>query len=678
MRIFSLSLSLLCVLFFFGCAHPEKQIPRDIASLQATGGMEGIWFVQGTSSTRGPYNGEIELRKSHDGTFDVVRVVTYINSFFDGLKIQEVWTGKAVATADSLTISYELKQADFITRLGNQKRAASEFSTPLTVNTRFIPSNKGLATQFSDKKSSSYTEWITTRRDLESAPLWMNQGQSLDAKGKNIPGIVRAAINIAKKDIGYDKDPYVKSFKNRPEFKEERPTIIFDPTDFQFYRENKDTIRLVNKITDDISITESVAKRNAYSPSLEDKAKGFDKNTPQNHINDAGILSYALLDDNGNFLRYAADGDSVLWTGMYLASQAMRYKVTKDIEALNNVRRTLKGLFAMMEITGDPKEFARTVMPYREGEAIPDRWKQGRGKYVNFIYMEGGNNDMLRGITHGFLWASQVLPKTDKELWARLETNSKALINLNVVREKSQNKPAALGLAALIAHDKKAREDYDYLYSTLKKKIEMSWDSSFYWRGTADWSGINLSMVGDINDIMIADLLGNTRGRDIMRERLMDSWVTYEPAQRHLLTMAAYAFAYRHGVRGDNYREEFKDDSRFIAAMARMPWGLREIPYPRPNVDVSIDHSLNPDWCLSPIPRLFWKAVNKPEPPVEYFYQGLVSYPIFEMNAFDSNFVWKDSAFVYRANHGKNLELTGVDYLYAYWLARYSGAPNVD
>lgn len=677
MRILSFFLSVGCVLFFLGCAHPEKKIPRDIASLQADGGMEGIWFVQGTSSKRGPYNGEIELRKSHDGTFSVIRVVTYINSFFDGLKIQEVWTGQGVATNDSLTVSYELRQADFITRLNEEKRSAHDFSTPVIINTRFIPSVNGLTTQFSDKKNLSYTEWLTTKRDLETKPLWTNQRQKIDAKGKNIPLPVRAVIKIAKADIGWNKDPYVKSFKDRPEFKEEKPTIIFDPTDFEFYRENKDIIRLVNKITDDISITEAAAKRNAYAPSLIEKAEGFDKNTASVHLNAAGVIAYALMDENGKFVRHTPDNDSALWTGMYLGSQAMRYLVTKDVAALNNVRRSLKGLMTLMDITDDPKEFARTLDTYRPTEEIPQDWRRGTGRNANLIYKIGGNNDMLRGITHGFLWASQVLPKADRELWTELTEKSKRLIDLRIVNEKEQNKPAAWGLAALIAHDQASREAYDYHHSTLKKKISMNWDSSFYWGGTADWSGINLSMVGDINDIMIADLLGHTKVRDTMRERLMDSWVTYEPAQRHLITLAAYTFAYKHGTRGSAFTSD-SSDARFNAALAKAPWGLRDIPFPRPNVDMTIDHSLKPEWCLSPTPRLFWKAANKPEPPVEYFYQGLYSYPVYEMNAFDSNFIWKDSAFIFKSNHVKGIELTGVDYLYAYWLARYSGAPNVD
>lgn len=673
-----LFLFLSVVLFSASCQHKEKQIPRDIASLQANGGMEGIWFLQGTSSTRGPYNGELELRKASDGTFDVVRMVTYINYFFDGLKVQEVWTGKAVATNDSLTISYDIRQGDFITKLGSTKRDPSDFGAPIQVLSRYVVTPNGLATHYADKKVSNYNEWITTRRNLEAAPLWVNQRQTISAQGPKIPLVVRGVIKAFKWDIGYDKDPLVKSYKNRPEFKNENPYIIFDPTDFQFYRNNKDVIRVTNKIVDDISITEAAVKRNAYAPTLEEKAHSFDKNARDFHINEAGMVAHAVLDENGRLIQYSFDGDAALWTGMYLGSQAMRYLKTKDSEALDNVKRSLKGLMTLMEITGDSKQFARTLALYNPAQPVPEKWHRGSGKFQHLIWLEGGNNDMVKGLTHGFLWAGMVLPQTETELWKSLQANVQKLINLQVVQDKTQNKPAALGLAAWLNKDENAKEEYISYYKKLKTKVTgYSFDTTFYWHGSADWSGINLGLVGDITDITLADLLGQSKIRDQLRERLMDAWVTYAPAQRHLQTMVAYGFAYKHGTRGGNFRSE-SSEAKFNASLSQAAWGLREIPYPRPNLDVTIDHSLRPDWCMSPIPRLFWKSLKKPEPPVSYFYQGLYNYPVFELQAFTSNFVWKDGAFLYQGSHSKGVENSGVDYLYAYWLARYVGAANIN
>ncbi|WP_413559277.1 hypothetical protein [Bdellovibrio sp. HCB209] len=678
MKYFSFLFLFLSLSLFTSCATQEKQIPRDIASLQSSGAMEGIWFIQGTSSTRGPYNGELELRKSSDGTYDAIRIVTYINYFYDGLKVQEVWTGKAVAAGDTLVLSYDLRQGDFITKLGGDKRDPNEFKNPINVVTRFVATDKGLASQYSDKKVSNYTEWITTRRNLEARPLWINLRTNLDARGPDVPWAVRKVIDIFKRDVGYHKDPFVQSFKNRKEFKDERPFIVFDPTDYEFYRTNKDIIRVVNKITDNISITEASVKRNAYAPTLHEKAVSYEKNTVTHHINEIGMVAKADVDANGKLIAYRYDGDSALWTGMYIGSQSMRYLATKDPEALANVRKSLRAMFILMDITEDPQEFARTLMPYRPGEPIPNKWHQGKGIYSNMLWLEGGNNDMFKGLTHSMMWASMVIPESDQEMWSHLRDKSRRLLKLRIFDEKSQNQAPSLGLAALLNKDEKLKDKYQFAYTKLRwKPSSYSLDTTFYWHGSADWSGVNLGLVGDITDIMVAERLGETKIRDRLRERLMDSWVTYSPSQRHLLTMVAFGFAYSQGTRGDNFRKE-SSDIKFMSAVNNAAWGLREIPYPRPNLDVSIDHSLRPDWCISPIPRLFWKALKKPEPPNEYFYQGLYNYPVFEHQAFTSNFVWKDTAFGFKDSHSRGSENAGVDYLYAYWLARYVGVPHVE
>ncbi|MFM6928233.1 MAG: hypothetical protein ACKOX6_07200 [Bdellovibrio sp.] len=621
------------------------------------------------SSTRGPYNGELELRRSHDGTYNTTRVITYINYFYDGLKVQEVWTGKAIATGDTLTLSYDLHQGDFIKKLGTLKRDRNDFTHQINVIARFAVSSKGLASQFSDKKVSNYTEWITTRRDLDPKPLWLNQRSNFDASGAKLPMEVRNTIKTFKTNIGFDRDPFVKSFKNRKEFQEERPSVVFDPTDFEFYRDNKDIIRVVNKVTDDISITEASVKRNAYSPSLGEKARGYDKNTVSHHLNQWGVVCQSTVDTDGGFVDYDCDGDSGLWTGLYVGSQAMRYLTSKNSEALANVKKSLKGIFMLVDVTDDPKQLARAVKVYDPTLPIPEGWHQGTGLYAKTLWLEDVNNDTIKSVVHALMWASFVIPKEDKGTWDYLRDISRRLLDLQATNERLQNKGLSLGLALLIDPNSGLRDQYVKAYEDTK-------DSNFYWRGSAEWSGISSTLLGDMSAIMIADRLGEDKIRDQLRERLMDFWVTYSPSQRHLSTIVAYGFAYTQGARGNKFLAE-SGDGKFRAALDQAVWGLREIPYPRPNLDVEIDHSLSPEWSLSPIPRLFWKPVKKSEP-IDYYYQGLYSYPAFEKEAFTSSYIWKEPAFEYKGSHKKGSEAAGIDYLYAYWLARYVGMPGVE
>lgn len=636
---------------------------------------EGIWTLQGTHSQKGSYHGDLELRSSQAGSFDVVRLITYDSYTFSGYQVQEIWTGKALVTPTGLRVTYSLRQGDYITRLGNLSRDPADFKTNLIIQAHFNPTAQGPQARFSNQKISEYTEWTGTRRDLEAKPLWKDLRTKLDAKGPDIPYIVQGVIAAVKFKIAFENDPLVKSYSHRREYQEENPYIIFDPTDYEFYQQNKLSLRVANKITDDISLTESLMRRNAYAPTYEEKAIGYDKSTQERHINAQGMYVSLNVDPNNNILNEASDGDSTLWTGMYVGSQAMRYLKTKNPEALANVRRSVKAMFLLMDITGNPQEFARTVETYTPHRQYDSTRRRGSGPYADIVWIEGGNNDMVKGITHSFLWASLVIPRTDTEIWNQLREKSRRLISLKVMDKKAQNRPVALGLAALINQDQELREEYLKSYRNLKVRITSGYDftNSFYWHGSADWSGINLGMVGSITNIMVADLLGASEIRDRLRERMIDEWVIYKPARRHLHTLATYGFAYRHGTRGNTFRKE-SNEQEFQQRLAHSLWGLREIPYPRlVHGDISVDHSLNPEWCLSPIPRLFWKAVKNPEPPIEYFYQGMYDYPLFEQDAIDNNFIWKSAAFNYRQNHRSGTEYGGIDYLYAYWLARYSG-----
>lgn len=65
----------------------------------------------------------------------------------------------------------------------------------------------------------------------------------------------------------------------------------------------------------------------------------------------------------GNVARYHDGGDSAIWTGHYLASQAFRYAQTQDPDALDNVRHTLYGIGKLLEINGNSGLLARVAAP---------------------------------------------------------------------------------------------------------------------------------------------------------------------------------------------------------------------------------------------------------------------------------------------------------------------------
>lgn len=675
-------------LFSTSCMHTSSSIPvpvdsprRGPASVLAVTSAppEGLWTVRGVSSLRGAYAGQLEIRKDAEGKLKAVRIVTYAKARYRNLSLQEVWTGNVLLQGKGFVIQYSLRQADFIDRLGSITREPQDYQQPLFMMSSFELDS--LKSEFSETKVGSFAEKISDRQELEAFPLWEEARQKFSAKTQWMPGLpimaFELALKAAKTSLGYDDDARIKSYSDRADFKDEKPFMVVDTTDFEFYRENNDILRVVNKVVDDISLAEAIVRRDAFVPSLSEKQKGFESNTQEYHVNEAGMVSPAFFDENGQFLRFEPEGDAALWTGMYVASQAMRFKVTEDKQALRNLQRSLTGMLNLIDVTGDPKEFARTLDMYRENEKIREGWKRGAGPLQHLIWLPLGNNDMVKGVLHAAIWAAAVVPKSEKETWDQLRDKTKKILQLRIINEKPQNKAAALGLAAFVHQDAQTKKEYHSAVRSLKAKFRGLFDGGFYYNGSADWSGINLSMVGDLNDILVADLLEEKEIAQKLKEKLTDSWSTYESVRRHFLTVSAYAFAYKEGVEGADFKSR-TSKARFLSAVDQSKWALREIPFPRPRFDVSIDYSKRPEWSMSPIPRVFWKSFKDPQPPIKSFYQGLYSYPLFELQAFSSSFLWKDSAFNFELASAQGYEQPGVDYLYTYWMGRMAGLFDQD
>jgi hypothetical protein len=70
---------------------------------------------------------------------------------------------------------------------------------------------------------------------------------------------------------------------------------------------------------------------------------------------------------------YVHAGDAAIWTGHYLAAEAFRYAVTKSPDALANARRALDGIQGLVDVTtpAKPGLLARFLWP--------DTWEYGAG-----------------------------------------------------------------------------------------------------------------------------------------------------------------------------------------------------------------------------------------------------------------------------------------------------------
>jgi hypothetical protein len=114
---------------------------------------------------------------------------------------------------------------------------------------------------------------------------------------------------------------------------------------------------------------------------------------------------------------YEGIGDSCIWTGTYLGGQAMRYRVTGDPAALDNVRRMVRALDGFLHVTGTPGFIAR----YRGSQALlplygGDGWCDGYsrchrvtdGPYAGDFWVGETSRDQYTGWFFGMALAYDV------------------------------------------------------------------------------------------------------------------------------------------------------------------------------------------------------------------------------------------------------------------------------
>lgn len=657
-----------------------------VAQAQSPNPRKGIYPVHGVHSINGNYRGEIEIRPRADGRFDVVRVVNYETLRFDGFRVAETWVGRGVEVGSDLEITFILKQADVFLSVGAEKRAPEQFSTPLTVK-YVLSSVRGGAVQI-EAGSGTLREIVSAGgRALEAQPLWRDLRQTFESFGDSFKTGSQILTSLLPIIEDYRQDPVVRKSLDRPECASKSQRLIHDPTDFEALRAEPDLIRVNGKVLDTISLTEAALRRDAYGPTLAQKARTFDEEMRKYYLNDLGLFTAGIFGKDGQMHSQWDNGDGALWSGMYAGAQAMRYKTTGEAEALEAFKRTTRGLMFLMDVTGDPKNFARTAHKKKPGENVSGSWRQGQGAYADYVYLMTGNNDMYKGLVHAFAWAYQILPVGDAFL-TELAPYAARLTELDVVRKRPQsaNSFLAKGLRALATGKGEDVRAFTIEYATKINTLNLlGADDGYYYAGIADWSGTNLSMVGKVTLILITNNVvkrferwNRTLGLEeemvqSARTSLMDFWGTYAKARRGYITIAAHALGLGNAADfyGGTEPTKFKNSDLWNEQVAQAIWFLREVPAHRYVRDIRYDHTLRADFCMSWWPTRPWKVFSEKNQ-MPYYYQGAINYPMFEGVGLHSDQLWKEAFGL--SGHGAIEGRWGrADYLHAYWMARLSG-----
>ena len=455
------------------------------------------------------------------------------------------------------------------------------------------------------------------------------------------------------------EDPFVKSFAKQKRFKEKIHFEIKDPTNFAFYRNQHQVLRIVNHPLNENEIRLEYFKFQAYAKTLAEKAAEFEQQVPSLGLDGWGLISVPVLNTQGQLVGREADYDAALWTGQYILSQALRYKITGEEEALRNIDRSVRGLLLLVDVSPDPREFARSLRPAHQKPFVKnDGWTAGVGKFADLEYNINGNNDMIRGLIMGLALGGELLPSPQMKvaIVARLR---QLLAKSRIVHKNLTHQLVAAGGIYIITKDSKDLQAYLSILDSLENGSIDDFRLPKNIGGISDWSGNNLGLVKDILRLHIAKEAHAKNEIDAVLSGSLGDW-----KQLKHFRVAPHTFF----LAGEtSLNNEISAESREAAL-----WNLREFPPQKIQGPGGFDHSKDPGFVLSPYPSQPWKFLDSKRP-ASAGYQSLVSYPFYSSGALTSLWVWRESPFQMAGSTADNQSTTGADYLYAYWLGRSSG-----
>ncbi len=638
--------ALLVLLTACGRPFEKLRLPTGDGSVQTPLQAATVWTVGGRDA-RGNYTGRVELIPDGQG-YRFLRVIDYDPAVWveDGRSLAWVWEGVGSLNTDgSLSIQVALQRADFIKRRGSLVRTGAD-AQPVAVQGRFVPAAGTLAGSFTGPGIAAKETWSSPNPG-GPRPIFERRVTERPTHG-TLSEAERAALFLGFSS--YHALPEIQPYVDRPEFKNPVHRVIIDQTDFDFYQQHPNSLRVIGKVVDPISLQETLARADAYKWTLGGKAAFYDEDVARHSIDPAtGMVFEALADTVGGIPSH----DSALWTGAYVASQAYRARITGAPEAVNHIVRSVQGLLTLAEITGDRRTFARTLRAAK-GNPMPP-WHAGQGPYAALEWKEGGNNDMFKGVMYGLTTTHALLcerPTGHDALCARIRANVRQIADrLELTQDHGLNRLAALWLAAYVTRNLSYLLRATQEWNLQAPILDQGNVTMVYKNGIADWSGTHLALV------------------EYMMFRLL--------ADRYSLPGIDAGSTLRHGIE-KIYREFSKvrmglwsvpfaklGTSPHPDAAETARWRLRELPAPKPQLDV--DHRIRPDYVMSPFPSAPWKQDWTQNDRT----QSLRSYPLFQATAY-TVYDWKQSPFEYRSNN-TGLAYPGVDYLIAYWLGRYVG-----
>ncbi|MBU0608533.1 MAG: hypothetical protein KKI08_11650 [Armatimonadetes bacterium] len=635
-----------------GPAPDVQRVEGPAADTPVNPPLIGVYSITGTD-TNGSYSGTAEVRPATAGKLTLHHVQIYDSATFEGDRMALAWEGEVVSDSEPYRFRVTLERVGWIATYGSTSRASVD-PTPVTFEGDFTRTGGTIAGSFAPKAGSlpAFSETWTWKGAGGAEPIWHNRRTIIAGHAPLSAG--EKSMLFSTFSTFHDL-PAVKPYVSDPRFQQLMHSWVLDPTDHDFYQQaaNADVLRVIQRVVDPISLVEARVRNRAYRQRLADKAAHYDQEVPAEHINSAGM--YGFYDTVNK--KHLPDGDALEWTGDYVASQALRYLATKQQVALDNMLESLAGIVLCYDIVPKKGDFARTLREHvDDGSPI---WVRGLPPHEAYDWMVGGNNDMLKGIQHGFFWAFLALDGLSGHdaLKQKMAQILRELLSDNPdAGDKLGNEIYIHLLLYVMTADLTEYALYLGMYLYLKPWLVDWGNGSTYAYGISDWSG-NYMNIKTLVCFYLMEQFLQKKGQPVFhlaeyKQALTSALVRMRNTQLGFYQLTAATLG---------------DFATPPPELDQALWVLRGFPAPKVHHD--IDWRLNPDFCISPVPNLPWKLDWAQ--PGEDRTHSLTIYPLLERQP--SNIEWKELPGSYTGKES-SVRSSGPEYLYAYWFGRYFGS----
>jgi hypothetical protein len=342
---------------------------------------------------------------------------------------------------------------------------------------------------------------------------------------------------------------------------------------------------------------------------------------------------------------YTHCGDSAIWTGHYLAAEAFRYAVTGWAEALDNVKAALRGISALLNVTGT-NLLARCLVPINSpyAEAIIQE-EASNGIFENrqdgWYWIGDTSRDQYSGVFFGLGVAYDLVDDAD----VRTETIRDVTLLLDFLRGHNWSVPMPNGKLSTTFI---GRADQELSFLQVGRHVNSGRFSTSY----------------DLNRFFLSPETIVPISIDVLSD---DSYFKFNVDSINLFNLIRL----EHSSFGDIYRTGYDILRRHTDDHGNAYFNIIDRALNGPNeVRDSQTRKMLDDWLFRPrrdVPtdlRGMYPACGSADRACE---------PIPVAQRVPTDFLWQRSPFQLVAQGTGMIESAGIDYILPYWMARYYG-----